>query len=102
MLYKAFRLNTSNPSAGEHVVDRLYEVVKSSYNKQPIQGNENWHHLLYCTVLWLRADGFISKGYDLSKARDLLVSCLSCADHVIHSGHQSDSLLEFKVCAWYD
>ena len=116
MLYTATRLSShTGPVAGHELLDKLYSVLKTS--------SSSHHHsvqttvdecVLFCKVLWLRADVSIETG-KFDEARNGLVSCLSFVDHVMEERKRErreegkgkgreerrgeESLQEFKVSA---
>ncbi len=113
MLYTATRLSShTGPVAGHELLDKLYSVLKTS--------SSSHHHsvqttvdecVLFCKVLWLRADVAIETG-KFVEARNGLVSCISFVDHVMEEGkgerrgegreerRGEESLQEFKVSAY--
>ena len=109
MLYTVTRLSThTDPIAGHELLEKLYSVLKTS-SSHSIQTTDD-ECLLFCKVLWLRADVSIETG-KFVEARNGLVSCISFVDHVMEEkregkeerrgeGRGQESLQEFKVSAY--
>ena len=81
MLYTVTRLSShTDPVAGHELLDKLYSVLKTSSSSYH-QTTDN-ECLLFCKVLWLKADVSIETGKFI-EARNGLVSCISFVDHVM-------------------
>ena len=112
MLYAATRLSShTDPVAGHELLDKLYTVLKTS-SSHSIQTTDD-ECLLFCKVLWLKADVSIETGKFI-EARNGLVSCISFVDHAVMEKRREEgrgerkgqeSLREFKVTLvisrWY-
>ena len=109
MLYTVTRLSShTHPVAGHELLDKLYTVLKTS-SSHSIQTTDD-ECLLFCKVMWLKADVSIETGKFI-EARNGLVSCISFVDHVMEEmregkekrrgeGRGEESLQEFKVSAY--
>ena len=108
MLYTAVRLSSSDPLAGQDVLENLHRTLIASNNSGlNSESEESSRCLLFCKVLWLKADCLVqTMGQQLqgaTEARNCYISCLLHIDQVlliekVGATDRNVLLTEFKVC----